>query len=140
MKHAGNPKFTALGERLEKVRERHEQGLLTSLEFFKEILELAKDVVETEREADPVEERDKAKEALTELFTQAKNGNTNIVVERIVADIDQIVKAVRFDGWKATTQGQRTVQQELRRTLLKYQLHRDQDLFDRAYAYIEQYY
>jgi len=50
------------------------------------------------------------------------------------------VKAVRFDGWKATTQGERTVQRELRKTLLKYKLHTDQDLFDRAYAYIRQYY
>src|SRR5579864_8809464 len=44
-KHLGNPKFTALGERLEKVKERHEQGFLTSLEFLKEVLQIAKDVV-----------------------------------------------------------------------------------------------
>ena len=50
---SGNPKFTALGERLEKVKERHEQGFLTSLEFLKEMLELAKEVVEAEKEADP---------------------------------------------------------------------------------------
>src|ERR1700704_3175333 len=71
-KHAGNPKFTALGERLEKIRERHEQGFLTSLEFLKQILELAKDVVEAEKQTDPGEERDRAKEALTELFSEAK--------------------------------------------------------------------
>ena len=46
---SGNPKFTALGERLEKIKERHEQGFLTSLEFLKQILELAKDVVEAEK-------------------------------------------------------------------------------------------
>lgn len=31
-------------------------------------------------------------------------------------------------------------QKELRRTLLKYKLHTGQELFDRAYAYIKQYY
>jgi type I restriction enzyme, R subunit len=139
-RHLGNPKFTALGERLEKIRERHEQGFLNSLEFLKEILELAKEVVEAEREVDPVEERDRAKEALTELFTEAKAANTNIIVERIVNDIDEIVKKVRFPDWQHTTQGERLVQKELRKTLLKYQLHRDQDLFDKAYAYIRQYY
>ena len=51
-KHLGNPKFTALGERLEKIKERHEQGLLTSLEFLKQILELAEEVVEAEKETD----------------------------------------------------------------------------------------
>ena len=51
-KHLGNPKFTALGERLEKIKERHEQGFLTSLEFLKAILEIAKEVVEAEREVE----------------------------------------------------------------------------------------
>ena len=139
-KHLGNPNFTALGERLEKVKERHEQGLLTSLEFLKQILEIAREVVEAEKDADPEVERDRAKEALTELFSEARNSNTHIIVERVVADIDDIVKKVRFPDWQRTTQGERLVQKELRRTLLKYKLHTDQDLFDRAYAYIRQYY
>lgn len=139
-KHMGNSKFTALGERLEKIKERHEQGFLTSLDFLKEMLELAKEVVEAEMQVDPDEDRDKAKEALTELFKEAKNGNTHIIVERIVGDIDDIVKKVRFPDWQHTTQGERLVQRELRKTLLKYQLHREQELFDKAYAYIRQYY
>jgi type I restriction enzyme R subunit len=139
-KHVGNPKFTALGERLEKIKERHEQGFLTSLEFLKAILELARDVVEAEKETDPQEERDRAKEALTELFSEARTGNTHIIVERIVADIDDIVKKVRFPDWQHTSQGERLVQRELRRTLLKYKLHTDQELFDKAYGYIRQYY
>jgi type I restriction enzyme R subunit len=31
-------------------------------------------------------------------------------------------------------------QRALRKSLLKYKLHSDQDLFDRAYGYIVQYY
>jgi integrase/recombinase XerD len=42
--------------------------------------------------------------------------------------------------WQHTTQGERLVQKELRRTLLKYKLHTDQELFDKAYEYIRQYY
>jgi type I restriction enzyme R subunit len=139
-KHLGNPKFTELGERLEKVKERHEQGLLTSLQFLKEILEIAKEVVEAESDVEPTEERDRAREALTELFNEAKGNNTHIIVERIVTDIDDIVKKVRFPDWQQTTQGERLVQKELRRTLLKYKLHTDQELFDKAYSYIRQYY
>jgi len=139
-KHLGNPTFIALSERLEKVKERHEQGFLTSLEFLKQILEIAKDVVEAEKQTDPAEERDRAREALTELFNEAKNTNTHIIVERIVADIDDIVKKVRFPDWQHTSQGERLVQRELRRTLLKCKLHADQDLFDKAYGYIRQYY
>ncbi len=139
-RHAGNPKFTALGERLEKIKERHEQGFLTSLEFLKEVLQLAKEVVEAEKEINPAVERDRAKEALTELFQEAKSKNTHIIVERIVTDIDDIVRRVRFPDWQHTSQGERLVQKELRRTLLKYKLHTDQELFDRAYEYIRQYY
>lgn len=139
-KHKGDPRFTELGERLEKIKERHEQGILSSIEFLKEILDLAKDTVEAERTSDPEEERDRGKEALTELFNEVKGKNTHIIVERIVTDIDQIVKTVRFDGWKTTNAGEREVQKALRVSLLKYQLHRDQELFDKAYGYIREYY
>jgi type I restriction enzyme R subunit len=139
-KHSGNPKFTELGERLDKVREKHEQGLLNSLEFLKAILEIAKDTVEAESQVEPEEEQDRALSALTELFNEVKSKHTHVIVERIVADIDGIVKQVRFDGWQATAQGEREVKQALRRALLKYKLHTDQELFDKAYGYIRQYY
>jgi type I restriction enzyme R subunit len=139
-KHAGNPKFKELGERLEKIREKHEQGLLNSLEFLKAILEVAKDTVEAERRIEPEEEKDRALSALTELFNEVKGKHTHVIVERIVGDIDAIVKQVRFDGWQATAQGEREVKQALRRTLLRYKLHTDQDLFDKSYSYIRQYY
>jgi len=139
-KHAGNPKFRELGERLEKIREKHEQGLLNSLEFLKAILEIAKDTLEAEKQVDPEEDQDQVLAALTELFNEVKSKKTHVIVVRIVTDIDAIVKQVRFDGWQTTTQGEREVQQALRRALLKYKLHTDQELFDRAYGYIRQYY
>ncbi len=139
-KHAGNPKFKELGERLEKIREKHEQGLINSLDFLKAILEIAKDTVEAENQTDPEEDKNKALAALTDLFDEVKNKNTHVIVERIVADIDAIVKQVRFDGWQTTKQGEREVQQALRRSLLKYRLHTDQDLFEKAYGYIREYY
>ncbi len=139
-KHAGDPKFVELGERLEKLKERHDQGLDDSRKFLKEILRLAQDVVHAEKETPPEEVQGQGKAALTELFEEIRNDKTPIVVEKIVADIDDIVRIVRFDGWQAVGAGQREVKKALRRTLLKYKLHGDQELFDRAYGYIEQYY
>lgn len=139
-RHKDNPKFVALGERLEKLKERHEQGLLHSLDFLKELLTLAKEVLEAEQQVDPVDEQAKAKAALTELFTEAKNGETPVVVERIVADIDGIVRIVRFPGWQDTKAGEREVQKALRKVVyVKYKI-KDQDLFDKAFGYIRQYY
>ena len=53
---------------------------------------------------------------------------------------DGIVRIVRFPGWQDTATGEREVKQALRRALLKYKLHTDQDLFDKAYSYIREYY
>jgi len=136
----GNPKFKALSERLEELRDRAEQGLISSIEFVKELCKLAKETLETEREMLTQQEQKTAKEALTDLFFELKTDQTPAVVERIVTDIDDIVKVVRFEGWQTTTSGEREVQRSLRKTLLKYKLHKEQDLFEKAYAYIKQYY
>ena len=82
----------------------------------------------------------RGKAALTELFEEARNEETPIMVERVVDDIDEIVRYVRFDGWQNTHAGEREVKMALRKTLFKYKLHQDQELFDRAYGYIRQYY
>jgi type I restriction enzyme R subunit len=139
-RHKDNPVFVELGRRLEELRERHEQGLMHSLEFLKLLLQIAREVVEAEKAVDTREEQDRGIAALTELFDEVRNGNTPVVVERIVADIDEIVRVVRFPGWQQTIQGEREVRKALRKTLLKYKLHQEQELFDRAYAYIAQYY
>jgi type I restriction enzyme R subunit len=122
------------------LREKHEQGLLASIEFLKHLLILARDVAKVEREVVPEPELDKGIAALTELFNGVKNDKTPIIVERIVADIDGIVKIVRFDGWKDTSAGKQEVRKALRSVIwVKYKI-KDNDVFDKAYNYIEMYY
>ena len=139
-KHLHDPRFRALGERLEELKQRHEQGLLVSLEFLKELLGLARDVVEAEKSVEPLADEDRGKAALTDLFEEVRNEDTPIMVERVVNDIDEIVRYVRFAGWQDTHAGAREVRLALRKTLFKYRLHQDQELFDRAYGYIREYY
>jgi type I restriction enzyme R subunit len=139
-RHGNHPRFIALGKRLEELKDRLEQGLLTSIEWLKQLLVIAREVLQAEREVDPEEDRRSARAALTELFHEARTEATPAIIERIVNDIDEIVRLVRFPGWQTTSAGEREVKQALRRTLLKYQLHRDQELFDKAYGYIREYY
>lgn len=139
-KNSGNPKFKALGERLQELRDKAEQGLISSVEFIKQLCELAKDTLRAEREIISVQEQKSAKAALTELFLEMKTDKTPAIVERIVNEIDEIVKFVRYDGWQNTVTGERLVQKELRKTLLKYKLHKEEELFNRAYEYIKEYY
>jgi type I restriction enzyme, R subunit len=139
-KHSGVPKFKELSERLQELRDKAEQGLISSIEFVKELCKIAKETVQAEKDILTEIEKKSAKAALTELFLELKTDQTPAVVERIVNDIDAIVKIVRFPGWQTTTSGEREVQKSLRKALLKYKLHKDQMLFERAYAYIKAYY
>jgi type I restriction enzyme R subunit len=142
-KHADNPRFVALGVQLEQLRLRHEQGIITSIEFLKMLLKIARDVVRAEKEVpepEPVPPEEQGVAALTELFREVRTGETPKMVERIVHDIDEIVRIVRFPGWQNTNKGEREVKVALRKTLAKYQLHTDNDLFNRAYTYMAEYY
>lgn len=139
-RRGGDIRTTGLYGRLEDLKNRHQQGLLLSIDFLKELLALAKDVVKTERETPEEEEVDRGKAALTELFEQAQNGDTPVMVKRVVDDIDEIVRSVRFDGWQATHAGEREVKKALRQTLFRYKLHQDGELFENAYGYIREYY
>ena len=138
--HDKDRRFIKLGERLEELREKHEQGLITSIEFLKHLLELAREAAHAEKEVVPEEEIDRGKAALTELFNGVKTSKTPVIVERIVKDIDDIVRIVRFDGWQDTTTGRKTVKKEVRAVIsVRYGI-KDKDVFKKAYSYIEQYY
>lgn len=139
-KQSGDPRFRKLSERLEELRAKAEQGLITSIDFVKELCKLAKDTLQAEKELEEEIISKSPRAALTELFTELKTDETPAVVERIVKDIDDIVRLVRFPGWQTTAAGEREIQKSLRKALLKYQLHKNEMLFQRAYEYIKEYY
>jgi type I restriction enzyme R subunit len=139
-RHAGNPNFKQLSERLDALKDRFETGQVTSVEFLKQLLEIARETLQAEKDA-PVEDDDnRGRAALTELFETIKTPETPIIVERVVGDIDDIVRLVRFPGWQNTMAGEREVKKALRKALFKYKLHADEELFEKAFGYIRQYY
>jgi type I restriction enzyme, R subunit len=139
-RHLGDPRFRELSERLEDLRLRQQQGLIHSVEFLKALLTIAREVLEAERDAPELLDEDRGRAALTELFQEVRTEGTPVVVERIVGEIDELVRVVRFPGWQQTIAGEREVKKALRRILFKYRLHQEQELFDRAYHYISMYY
>ncbi len=140
LNHPDDPRYIALGERMEKLREEHEAGLYTSIAFLKALLELARDAAQIEKETIPEEEIDKGKAALTTLFQTVKNDSTPVIVERIVNDIDGIVKIIRFPGWQNTSTGRKEVSKNLRDVIMRKYRIKDQEVFAKAYSYVEQYY
>jgi len=80
------------------LKEGYEQRFYNSLEYLKELLKLAKEVLEVERETELEDERKKAETALTELFHDFKSVFTPKIIERIVNDINETIRIVRFEG------------------------------------------
>lgn len=80
------------------------------------------------------------KQALTEIFIEVKSDTTPQIIANVVEDIDKIVKVTRFDGWQQNYGGQRDIQKVLRQTLFRYGLHKEQELFEKAYGYIREHY
>ena len=90
----------------------------------------------------PEEQRKKAKDALTELFESVRTPETPIVVENVVNDIDKNVVDIvrRFSNAFKTVTGQNEVRKMLRTILwLKYKI-KDNEVFEKAYKYVEMYY
>lgn len=140
-KRADDPRYVELGQRLEKLREKYEAGVLSSINWLKALLDAAKETVHLDNgngKDDKLLEDNK--QALTELFKEVRNDQTPEIIARVVEDIDKIVKITRFPGWQSTTAGDREMKQVLRKTLLKYQLHTDAELFEKAYSYISEHY
>lgn len=141
--HAGDPKFKQFAEKLDELRDRMAQNLISSIDFLKQLLAMAKDLLEEEKKVDqPQDKRAQARAALTELFQSIRTDETPVVVENVVNDIDnEVVNIVRQfnDAFKSIT-AQREIKKKLRSILwIKYSI-KDNDVFEKAYQYIEMYY
>ena len=142
-KYKNHPRMQELAEKMRELQERMKQEQADSIEFLKQMLQLAKEMVELERKLDqPEDQRMQAKAALTELFLTVKNDKTPIAVEHVVNDIDEQVVGIirRFpNAFKAVT-GKQEIRKTLRSLLwLKYKI-KDNDVYEKACQYVEQYY
>lgn len=141
--HTGEVNYQKFAEKLDQLRQKMEESLCTSIDFLKQLLTLAKELLGEEKKvAEPIDRRAQGRAALTELFESIKTPDTPIIVENVVNDIDKDIVAIvrKFnDAFKSVT-AQREIKQKLRSILwLKYGL-KDQEVFDKAYSYIEMYY
>ncbi|MEU4417095.1 type I restriction endonuclease subunit R [Nocardia salmonicida] len=139
-RHLNNPVFIELGQRLNALREKYEGTQQSSMDFLRELLELARDTVAAEKSADEIPREEQGQAALTELFEALESDETPVIVGNIVSQIDEVVRGVRFDGWQSTIRGDQEVRQALRRTLyVKFKI-RDNEVFENALGYVREYY
>ncbi|MFH5231484.1 type I restriction endonuclease subunit R [Antrihabitans spumae] len=139
-RHLNNPVFVELGKRMNDLRARYADIQQSSLDFLRELLELARDTVAAEKTVNEVPREEQGKAALTELFEAVKTNDTPIIVDNIVSRIDEVVRGVRFEGWQSTLRGDQEVRQALRKTLYVQFKIRDNDVFEKALGYVREYY
>ncbi len=132
-----------LAARLEALRSRQVTNARESQQLLKDVLELARQVVEadrltTEREEPSVIDQDRG--ALTAILEEFAPAGTPVIVGRVAEDIDAIVRPVRGTRWQASHPGDREVRKQIRMVLRTHGLPPSGELFDRAYAYIAEHY
>ena len=140
-KHVNDPIFISLGQRLETAHERYVNRITNSVQYLKDLLEIAKEVVTEEQKTSgkptPVHDN---KLALTKIFEQQNPQAPPKLIKKIVIAIDNVVIKISFEGWQNTITGEREIKQEIIRILLRHDLHNDDELFIKIYEYIKQYY
>ena len=155
-----NPKsarYRSLAERLEALRQSHIETAEESVEYLKKLLEVARDLVQADKEQVAEEGAaavagktsvpehdsllpDQRLGALTQIFEEYRPEVAPGILERIVHEIDAVVTGARFSGWQTSREGDRTVKFEIRKAFKKYGLEPTGELFDRAYAYVAEHY
>ena len=141
--------WKSLAERLDNLRERSIGQAQVALDWLRDLLVAARDLTLAEKVED---ERGRAGldalpplmdphvGALTQIFVEYAPEDTPVLIGRIVEQVDAIARQVCHPGWVSKPASIRDVRIALRKTLKQNGLEHDGDLFDRAYAYIEQHY
>lgn len=144
--NGSHPAYKSLSERLERLRERQLAKAQESVDFLRDLLDLARDLAAAEKAEDTSGAGgldllpDPNVGALTQIFEEYKPGGVPVIVGKVVADIDAIVKEVRWDGWNNSKEGDKAVRIAIRKVLVRYGLPASGELFDHAYAYVSENY
>ncbi len=137
--------WVTLAERLEMLRKLRVDSATSSVEFLKQLLAIAQQIVEAERaeqegNLDSFKVLDPRKGALTQIFEEYAPTESPVLIEIVVEKIDAIVQPVRGTGWQSSSPGDRQVRREIRIVLKDSGLPVQGELYDRAYAYIRENY
>ncbi len=142
-KNPGDTTWADLAARLEALRSRQVTNARESQQLLKDVLELARQVVEADRLTTDDEEPaviDQNRGALTAILEEYAPEGTPVIVGRVAEDIDAIVRPVRGTRWQASHPGDREVRVQIRKVLRNHGLPASGELFDKAYAYIAEHY
>lgn len=138
--------WISLTEGLDALRECAIGQAQVALDWFRDLLTAARDLKVAEQAGrDGLDALPSLTDphigARTQIFFQKyAPEDTPVLIGRIVEQVDVIAKQVCHEWWVAKPGSVRSVRLALRKTLKNNGFGNDTDLFERAYAYIEQHY
>lgn len=141
----GHAVYKSLAERLDHLRKQSIAAAEASIAWLEELLRIARALKAAEKAEDEngqqaLDVLDPRIGALTQIFEQYAPPDTPEAIERVVAEVDLIAKAINVPGWTEKQGADREVRRDLRQVLKKYGLHTVSGLFDAAYEYIAEHY
>ena len=133
--------FVELGKRLNALREKYADIQQSSLDFLRELLELARDTVAAEK----ADRRDTPRGAGQGRADRTVRGPQDRRAPRSSSRTSSTGSTrssagVRFEGWQSTIRGDQEVRKALRKTLYVQFKIRDNDVFEKALGYVREYY
>ncbi|WP_411730739.1 type I restriction endonuclease subunit R [Paeniglutamicibacter sp.] len=140
--------YRSIADRLDRMREQRVTRAKEGVELLQGFLAIAKDLTAAEKAEDTSGAAgldllpNHQIGALTQIFHEFKPEGTPIILEKVVVEIDEVVREVSngWEGWAKTKVGDRTVRGSIRVVLNRYGLPLQGDLFDHAYAYVTENY
>ncbi len=137
--------WRSLAERLEQLRAAKLASAEASLDFLKQLMDLARDLVRAEKadddgRLDEIMVLDPRTGALTQIFNEYAPEVRPAIVGQVVEEVDALVAPSRGTGWQTSVPQDNEVRKQLRLTLRRFSLPPTGELFDRAYAYIRENY
>lgn len=141
-----HPLYQSLADRLDKLRQHALDTAVAAIDWLREAFGVATDLTAAENAEDEHGRAgldalpDPRVGALTQIFLEYAPDDAPVMIEKVVLEVDAIVRDVRYDGWARTQKGDRIVRQSIRNVLRPHGLHNVEGLFDAAYAYVAEHY
>lgn len=136
--------YRSIAERLDRLREMQVTKALDSITVLQRALEVARDMTLAEKAEDETGAEglgllpDPNIGALTQIFEEYKPEGTSVVLDKVVREIDKVVREVSDDWaqWALASKGDRAVRRAIRQVLKEHGLPYAGELFSQAYAYV----
>lgn len=136
-----SPKYVALAERIQRLRDRIIKGASDALDFLSEALNIATTIVDAQKSPDqPLVDDDDHVGVLSRLIKEHAPQGLTVTERNLAAEIDQVVRQTLARQYDNADIRSRTVRREVNRVFRRFAIKPVGEPYDSAVAYVEKHY